>query len=57
MPAQSIFKLNLIKIQSTIYAVNCVDCCLVLVFVYAESAVAYGMWCQVYPVAPHIVLL
>jgi len=40
-----------------IYVVNCLDFCLVLVYVYAESAVAYGMWFQVFPVAPHIILL
>jgi hypothetical protein len=56
MSAKSTFKLNFIQIQSMIYAVNCVDCCLVLVFVYAKSTVAYGMWCQVYPVPPHILL-
>jgi len=52
MPAQSIF-----KIKSMIYVVNCLDFCLVLVFVYAESAVAYGMWCQVFPIAPHTIFL
>jgi len=40
-----------------VYAVNCLDFCLVLVFVYAESAVLYGMWCQVFLIAPHIILL
>jgi len=57
MPAQSFFKLNFFQIQSMVYAVNCLDFCLVLVFVYAESAVLYGMWCQVFLIAPHIILL
>jgi hypothetical protein len=37
MPAQSVFKLNFFQIQSMIYAVNCLDFCLVLLFLYAEQ--------------------
>ena len=53
MPAQSVFKLNFIHLQSMIYAVNCLDCCLVLVIVYAESTVAYGMWCHLFCCTTH----